>query len=292
MRIWNLIILGGLLLFVAGCGGGAEKQARTAGGNEAVGGQTRKARPPATPPPPRKIDCDRVKCVSLTFDDGPGPHTARLLDTLKVRGVRATFFMLGEVVQQHAGVVRRMALEGHEVANHTWSHPDLTGLSPKEVRSQIERTQKAIRNASGVAPTLMRPPYGATNDEVGRLVGMPQILWSVDTRDWQFRSVGRDAKVGITKPERGGIVLYHDVHKESVDSIPKVVVGLKKRGFTLVTVTEMFRGERLKPGETYTEDPVEAEPLTASPTASPAPGSPTGTAPEPSPTGPSSNPGQ
>ncbi|WP_243723325.1 polysaccharide deacetylase family protein [Actinomadura sp. 7K507] len=268
-----------MLLLVAGCWGGEEKQARHAGEQAAVGEQT--SRPPAKPPPPRKIDCDRVKCVSLTFDDGPGPHTARLLDTLKAGGVRATFFMLGEVVQEHAGVVRRMALEGHEVANHTWSHPDLTGLSPKEVRSQIERTQKAIRNASGVEPALMRPPYGATNDEVGRTVGMPQILWSVDTKDWQFRSVSRDTKVGITKPERGGIVLYHDVHKESVDSIPKVVEGLKKRGFTLVTVTEMFRGEQLKPRETYTEAPVEAEPLSASPT----PGSPTGTAPEPTPTG-------
>ena len=252
-------------LLAAGCVSGDEKQARTAGDREALERRTGKAQAPAKPPPPRKIDCDRLKCVALTFDDGPGPHTARLLNTLKARGVRATFFMLGENVEQHPGVVRRMAMEGHEVANHTWSHPDLTGMSPASVRSQMERTQKAIKDASGVEPTLMRPPYGATDKEVGRAVGMPQILWSVDTKDWLYRSVSRDVKVGIKQPERGGIVLYHDVHKESVDSMPKVVDGLKKRGFTLVTVTEMFRGEQLKPGETYTEAPVPAQPLTASP---------------------------
>lgn len=275
MRIRNVVIIGtGLLLLVAGCGGGDQKQARHAAEQAELGRKARATRRPARPPPPRKIDCARVKCVALTFDDGPGPHTARLLDTLKADGARATFFMLGENVHAHRDVVRRMVMEGHEVANHTWSHPDLTTLSPAGVRSQIQRTQKAIKDTSGVAPTLVRPPYRATNDEVGRAVGMPLILWSVDTMDWRYRSVGRDIRVGIQKPERGGIVLYHDIHKPSVDAIPKVVDGLKKRGFTLVTVSELFQGERLKAGQTYNERARKTDPVTASP---PPPGSPAGT---------------
>ncbi|TDD22751.1 hypothetical protein E1287_39600 [Actinomadura sp. KC06] len=244
-----------------------------------MGKRAQQKRAPA-PPPPRKIDCGRVKCVSLTFDDGPGPHTARLLDTLKAGGARATFFMLGENVQAHPDVVRRIAMEGHEVANHTWSHPDLTTESPAEVRSQIQRTQQAVKNASGVAPTLMRPPYGATNTQVGRAVGMPLILWSVDTLDWQHKSVSRDTRIGVREPEGGGIVLFHDIHKPSVDAIPKVVDGLKKRGFTLVTVSELFQGQPLQPGQTYNERVQKTEPVTASPSPSgPSAGPPAGAPP-------------
>ncbi|MEU8800284.1 polysaccharide deacetylase family protein [Spirillospora sp. NPDC048819] len=270
MRIRNLIFIGGLLL-VAGCGQGADKSARTVGesaapgGTAAAPGAAEVLRGPAGPPPPRKVDCDRLKCVALTFDDGPGPYTGRLLDTLKAGGVRATFFMVGQNVPYHRDVVRRMPLDGHEVANHTWSHRDLTELSTAGVRSQIRRTQEVIEDASGVEPTLMRPPYGATNGRVGRAVGMPQIMWSVDTQDWRYRSVSRGARVGINQPERGDIVLYHDIHKSSVDCIPKVVDGLRKRGFTFVTVSELFRGDRLEPGEIYTEGTLEAELVTASP---------------------------
>ncbi|GAA4224289.1 hypothetical protein GCM10022254_03390 [Actinomadura meridiana] len=265
MRIRTIAVIGAGILLVAGCGGGPdEKQARTAGNNAELRQKAQARRPPA-PPPPRKINCDRVKCVSLTFDDGPGPYTARLLDTLKGRGVRATFFMLGENVHAHRNLVRRMVMEGHEVANHTWSHPDLTGLPPAEVRSQVQQTQKAIKDASGVAPTLLRPPYGATDKTVGSATGMPLILWSVDTLDWRYRSVTRDTRVGIKEPQSGGVVLFHDIHKPSVESIPKVVDGLRKRGFTLVTVSELFQGQPLKPGQTYTERAQKAKAVTASP---------------------------
>ncbi|MFA1545036.1 polysaccharide deacetylase family protein [Actinomadura chokoriensis] len=266
------VIAAGLLL-VAGCSHADKREARTAGENAALGKRTQAPRPPA-PPPPRKIDCDRVQCVALTFDDGPGPYTAGLLDTLKKGGVRATFFMLGENVGSHRDVVRRMALEGHELANHSWSHPQLTGLSSAEVRSQIQRTQQAVSDASGgVKPTLMRPPYGAADKRVGRSVGMPLILWSVDTLDWRYHNVARDTRIAVKEPKRGGIILFHDIHEASVQSIPKVVDGLKKRGFTFVTVSELFQGQPLKPGATYSERISRPEPVTASP---PPPGSPGG----------------
>ncbi|WP_187437940.1 polysaccharide deacetylase family protein [Actinomadura decatromicini] len=266
MRNRKFIIIGAGLLLIAGCGHADKKQARTAGQHA----ELKHGKPAApAPPPPRKIDCLRTRCVSLTFDDGPGPYTARLLDTLKGRGVRATFFMLGENVGAHPDLVKRMSLEGHELANHSWSHPDLTSVSSGELRSQIQRTQAAIKGVSGVTPTLMRPPYGATNKQVGRAIGMPLILWSVDTLDWRYRSVARDTKVGIKEPASGGIVLFHDIHKPSVDSIPKVVDGLKKRGFTFVTVSEMFQGQPLQPGQTYTQRTQPAKAAAASPSTPP-----------------------
>ncbi|MFI6517287.1 polysaccharide deacetylase family protein [Spirillospora sp. NPDC050679] len=207
--------------------------------------------PTPTPPPPRQIDCAKTKCVALTYDDGPGEYTARLLDDLKQAGVRATFFMLGQNVPAHRDLVRRMALEGHEVANHSWSHPQLTGLSSAGVRSQVRRTQEAIKEASGVEPKLFRPPYGATDGRVGKAVGMPQIMWDVDSLDWRYRSVARNAKVGVREPRKGAVVLYHDIHEASVEAAPKVVAGLKRRGFTLVTVSELYQAKRLKPGHRY-----------------------------------------
>jgi peptidoglycan/xylan/chitin deacetylase (PgdA/CDA1 family) len=282
VRIRKIAIIGSAgLLLIAGCSHTGKRQARTAGEHATLGRRAPASRSP-TPPPPRDIDCDRVKCVALTFDDGPGPYTAGLLDTLKKDGVRATFFMLGENVGSHRDVVRRMALEGHELADHSWSHPQLTSLSPAEVRSQIERTQKVIKEASGgVEPTLVRPPYGATNKRVGRIIGMPLILWSVDTLDWRYRNVARDVRVGTKEPKSGGIILFHDIHKTSVEAIPQVVDGLKKRGFTFVTVSELFQGRELEPGVTYSERTaqVTAEPPPYGSPAGPGAGSPAPAAP-------------
>ncbi|WP_308286867.1 polysaccharide deacetylase family protein [Actinomadura parmotrematis] len=207
--------------------------------------------PTPSPPPPRDIDCAKVKCLALTFDDGPGEYTERLLKTLQDEGVRATFFMLGENVHHYRDLVRRMALDGQELANHSWSHPQLTGLTSSAVRSQVRRTQNAIKEAAGVTPALFRPPYGATDKRVGKAVGMPEIVWSVDTLDWRYRSVSRARRVGVKEPKRNGVVLFHDIHESTVDAMPAVVDGLKRRGFTLVTVSELYRGTPLKAGRLY-----------------------------------------
>ncbi|WP_235834146.1 polysaccharide deacetylase family protein [Actinomadura logoneensis] len=208
--------------------------------------------PAPTTPAPRAINCEQVKCVALTFDDGPGPYTAHLLDVLRDAGARATFFMLGENVGAHKAEVRRMVLEGHQLGNHTWSHPQLTGLSNAAVRSQVQRTEKAITEASGgVAPTLFRPPYGATNARVAKAVGMPQIVWDVDSLDWRYRDVARNVRVGTRQPKKGNIVLFHDIHKTTVDAVPRVLAGLKKRGFTFVTVGELTAGRQLAVGRPF-----------------------------------------
>ncbi|WP_344590049.1 polysaccharide deacetylase family protein [Actinomadura vinacea] len=190
--------------------------------------------------------------MAITFDDGPGEHTGQLLDRLKESGARATFFMLGQNVRGNEQLVRRMAYEGHELANHTWSHPNLTGMSSGAVRSEVRRTQRAIQQASGVEPKVFRPPYGATDAQVGRAVGMPQIMWSVDSQDWLHHNVARNVSAGVKSPKPGGVVLFHDIHHETVNAAPKILAGLRERGFTLVTVSELFQTRTLKPGSRYT----------------------------------------
>jgi peptidoglycan/xylan/chitin deacetylase (PgdA/CDA1 family) len=285
VRIRNFAIIAAGLLLVSGCGHTEKKQARTAGHHIAAGKRARTAPRPQRPPAQRKIDCDTTKCVALTFDDGPGPYTDGLLDVLKREGVRATFFLIGENVHGFPSAVRREVMEGHEIGDHSWNHPQLTALSTAAVRAQIQRTQDVITKASGgIKPTIMRPPYGATNKRVGQTIGMPLILWSVDTEDWRFMNTARDTRVGIKEPKSGGIILFHDIHKPSVQAIPAVIEGLKRRGFTFVTVSELFEGRQMKPGQAYSErmpppKPASPAPVTASP---PPSGSPAGPAPAPS----------
>jgi peptidoglycan/xylan/chitin deacetylase (PgdA/CDA1 family) len=237
-------------LLAAGCAGQGTESRQAGAARQQVALKKRAA--PPSPPPPRRIDCVAVKCLALTFDDGPGEYTGQVMDDLRKSGARATFFMLGQNVGMHKDLVRRMVLEGHEVANHSWSHADLTGLSAGGVRSEVSRTQRAIKEASGVTPTMLRPPYGATDAQVERAVGMPQIMWSVDSLDWLHRNVRRNVRAGVNEPEKGGVVLFHDIHKPTVTAVPEILAGLKKRGFTLVTVTELFQSKRLRPGAAYT----------------------------------------
>ncbi|HEX2312116.1 MAG TPA: polysaccharide deacetylase family protein [Thermomonospora sp.] len=191
--------------------------------------------------------------MALTFDDGPGPYTGRLLDHLAKARVRATFFVLGELVRPNARTVRRIAAEGHELANHSWSHPDMAGLSSRRVRSEVRRTQGVIHQVTGVRSRLFRPPYGSTNARVGRAVAMPQILWSVDTMDWRHRNTARTVRIVTKETRNGGIVLFHDVHRPTVAAVPQVVTRLQRKGYRFVTVSELFAGRRLRPGTVYYE---------------------------------------
>lgn len=199
-------------------------------------------------------DCNRRNCVALTFDDGPGPHTARLLGMLSAAKARATFFVLGSGVVRNPGLARRIGREGHEIANHTYSHESLDGMSRPEIQSQLSRTQRAVYAASGIWPKLMRPPYGATNtqvDQVAKSMHLPQILWSVDTMDWQVRDPGRVAASATSKPTPGGIILMHDIHSTTVDAVPRILQGLARRGYVFVTVSELYANRSLSPGSRY-----------------------------------------
>ncbi|MFI7421210.1 polysaccharide deacetylase family protein [Nonomuraea sp. NPDC049684] len=197
---------------------------------------------PTVPTEPDKPDCRKVKCVALTFDDGPGPYTGTLLDHLAKYRAHATFFVVGRNVGVHPDVVRRTVEAGHELGNHTWSHPDLTRLSPAAIRSQLARTDQAVKSAAGVVPGLVRPPYGATDGDVRRQAHRPLVLWSVDTLDWRYRDSARVARVSLKRVRPGSVILFHDIHPTTVKAVPRVLKGLSARGYRFVTVSELFGG--------------------------------------------------
>ncbi len=203
-------------------------------------------------PPRRPIDCKHLKCVALTFDDGPGEYTGIVLDNLAEHHASATFFLVGQMITKETeGYVRRMVSEGHELGNHSWDHPDLTTLSPGALRHQLVRTQEIVERVSGVRMRVMRPPYGATDKRVTaetRRIGLAQILWSVDTFDWRDHKPALVAeRSGRARP--GGIVLMHDIHKTTVEALPRLLDRLDRKGYTYVTVSELFGN--LTPGRRY-----------------------------------------
>lgn len=184
--------------------------------------------------------------IAITFDDGPHPqNTPRLLDMLKERGIKATFFLIGKSAATWPDVVKRIVAEGHEVANHTWTHPQLTHLKDSKVMDELQTTHDAIVKACGTAPILYRPPYGAATLGQRKMIHdhlqYPTILWDVDPEDWRApRSVAKvhDRILEQTRP--GSIILCHDIHQPTVDAMPSTLDDLKARGFQFVTVTQLI----------------------------------------------------
>jgi len=211
---------------------------------------------PATPAPSPAgdgVDCGRLKCVALTFDDGPMGSTPRLLDILAARHVRATFFLVGRNAAEHPELVRRERDAGHEIANHSYTHADLGRASDAKIMSELTRTQEAVRRATGVAPVLLRPPYGSTGKRlasIARRMNLAQILWTVDPLDWENRDSGAVERRVMKSVEPGNVVLLHDIHPTTVAAVPRILDRLKAQGFVFVTVSELFRG-RLTAGKTY-----------------------------------------
>lgn len=183
--------------------------------------------------------------IAMTFDDGPHPrNTPRLLDMLRQRNIKATFYVIGGNVKMYPDITRRIVAEGHEIGNHTWTHRKLTLLSDSEVRSEMSRTRDIIMSATGVQPRTVRPPYGALltrqREMIMREFGYPTIMWSVDPQDWKRPgvSVVRDRIISGTR--NGSIVLAHDLHAPTVDAMPSTLDGLLAKGFQFVTVSQLL----------------------------------------------------
>ena len=198
------------------------------------------------------VDCRRVKCVALTFDDGPDRYTEQLLHTLRGAHVRATFFMLGMQVQKFPAVARHVATATEEIGDHTWDHKDLPLISPHDARVEIARARTEIAAVIGMWPVLFRPPYGSINPTVAGLVGglgMAVIQWNVDTLDWRERTAKVVAQRAVSEARPGSIILMHDIYASTVDAVPAIIKGLRHRGFTLVTVSQLLGPTR--PGQSY-----------------------------------------
>ena len=182
------------------------------------------------------------KTIALTFDDGPGPYTAHLLDILDQYGAKATFFLIGSKVSGQASVVRSIQARGHQLGNHSWSHPELPKLSVDQIAGEIDRTNEAIRQATGVKPSILRPPYGAVNGvvlEQLRLRNMSSILWSVDTRDWADRNSQIVCSRAVAGARPGAVILMHDIHQTSVNAVPCILSSLKQQGYSFVTIQRL-----------------------------------------------------
>lgn len=232
---------------VAGLAPGPSRTAAAAIRLSAVHGA---AKPPA--PALRPVDCRRLKCVALTFDDGPNRYTEGLLAVLRGAHVHATFFMLGIQVQAFPQVARDVARAGHEIGDHTWDHRDLTRMSARQVKLEMARAATEIAHATGRAPQLFRPPYGSTTSAVAALagvLGMPEVLWDVDTQDWLYRHPIDVQRNAVKAAFPGAIILMHDIYPTTIAAVPQIIRQLRARGYTLVTVSQMFG--HMKPGTAY-----------------------------------------
>ena len=212
-----------------------------------------KAPTPAKKTEPRNsggVDC--ANCVAITYDDGPGAETNRLLDKLKAKNAHASFMVIAPSAEQHPELLKRMKAEGHTIGNHTKSHRQLNTLSPAQVSQEIDAGNAAIKKATGQSTRWVRPPYGATNatvDQVTRDKGVSQALWDVDTVDWKDRNSEHVCSSAVQGARAGSIVLMHDIHPTTVDAADCVIDGLRAKGLEPVSLDRLLRTP--VPGKRY-----------------------------------------
>lgn len=192
--------------------------------------------------------------VAMTFDDGPhGANTPRLLEMLKQRGIKATFFCVGQCVAEYPEIAKRIVEEGHEIASHSWSHPQLSSMSEASVRDQLERTHQAIKQATGIAPKVFRPPYGAftlrQRNWANAVYGYKTILWDVDPLDWKIRNASHVQSEILRQTVPGSIILSHDIHKSTIDAMPATLDALLAKGYKFVTVSELLAMDKPVPAK-------------------------------------------
>jgi len=203
------------------------------------------------PPPAGKPKITYSQChvdgpfIAMTFDDGPhATNTPRLLDMLKQRGIKATFFVVGQCAAEYPDIMKRIVAEGHEIANHSWSHPLLSKMGEGGVTDQLQRTHDVIVQTTGVTPKIMRPPYGGfTKNQMAwanQKWDYKVILWDVDPLDWKVRNAESVKSKILAGTVNGSIILSHDIHKTTVDAMPETLDGLTARGFKFVTVSELI----------------------------------------------------
>lgn len=179
--------------------------------------------------------------IALTFDDGPSAAwTPALLDGLKERGVKATFFLIGENADKNPEIVKRMAEEGHLIGNHTYHHVELTKVSENEARLELADTSAAIVRITGKEPEYMRPPFGAWQRKLEQEIQMLPVLWTIDPLDWTTENQDEIVNKVVTEAEENDIILLHDCYKSSIEAGLRIVDILQEEGFMFVTVDELL----------------------------------------------------
>lgn len=194
------------------------------------------------------------KLVCFTFDDGPyAPVTNKILDTLEKYNGRATFFVVGDRADTYSDEIIRASKMGCEIGTHTYSHVNLNSLSVPEMQEEIKKSCDAISKYTGKKVKVLRPPEGAADDTVKANVGMPMVLWSVDSRDWDYRNADKDYQTVMDNVFDGSIVLMHDLYPATADAVARLIPELAKQGYKFVTFSELMkiRGVDVEPGEKY-----------------------------------------
>lgn len=201
-----------------------------------------------------KYDSTKVRpMVALTYDDGPGQYTEKLLECLKENNAKATFYMLGQNAEQFPEIVKQLKDAGMELGNHTYDHQILTTLSEDQISDEIRNADAAIEKGAGVPADSLRPPGGSLDETVQELAGMPIIKWSLDTKDWKTKSEDKTYQKVIDNVQDGSVVLMHDIHEWSVNASLRLIPELVEKGYKLVTVQELAeaKGIKLEDGEVY-----------------------------------------
>ncbi|MFG1374665.1 polysaccharide deacetylase family protein [Xanthobacter oligotrophicus] len=187
--------------------------------------------------------------IAMTFDDGPNPETTpQLLAILKERGIKATFFVLGNMVAKHPEVLKMISDEGHEIGNHSWSHPQLTRISQAAVEKELGNTSEAIFQVTGKRPMYLRPPYGSMKPTLRAMIeekyGLTTVNWAVDPNDWKFRDSQKVHDAIIAQVTPGAIVLSHDIYPTTVAAMPRILDELIAKGYKFGTISELIARDK------------------------------------------------
>lgn len=179
--------------------------------------------------------------IALTFDDGPHPvYTEMLLEGLRERGVKATFFVVGENIPGREELIRQMAEDGHLIGNHTYDHADVSKLSSDRVCEELKKTSDLVEEITGEPTPYVRPPFGNWDDELDCLSSMIAVRWTIDPLDWTTANTSQIVDKVVTKASDNDIILLHDYYRSSVEAALQIVDILQARGFTFVTVEELL----------------------------------------------------
>lgn len=190
---------------------------------------------------PEKEQQEEKKKIALTFDDGPHPvYTPMMLEVLKEKNVKATFFLLGEQVEKYPEIVKQISEEGHLIGNHSYKHEQLSKLSVEQACAKVNRTNELIKSITGNSPEYIRPPFGDWKDKLDCQVNMIEVLWDVDTLDWSSQNKEKVIKKVVTKAEEGDIILMHDSYETTVTATAEIIDRLEKEGYEFVTVDELI----------------------------------------------------
>jgi peptidoglycan/xylan/chitin deacetylase (PgdA/CDA1 family) len=191
------------------------------------------------------VSAKKKPMIALTFDDGPGPYTKRLVKALDKYHAKATFFVVGSRIEDNKKVLKYTARHGHQIGNHTWNHPKLTLYGSQTIFNQLDRTNRKIKQVTGEYPHVMRPPYGSYNDMVRQQAKMPVILWNVDTLDWKHRNPKMTQQYIWNGAKSGAIILMHDIHEPTVKAVEQILPKLTKK-YRLVTLDKLAKAKKKK----------------------------------------------